>query len=48
MIELRGYSDEHGNRRFAKWFEGLDESAAAKVTITLTRFQANHPGARTA
>ena len=37
MIELRGYIDENGNKRFAKWFAGLDATAAAKVTIALTR-----------
>jgi hypothetical protein len=33
MFELRGYIDETGKKRFAKWFEGLDAIAAAKVTI---------------
>jgi len=37
MIELRGYVDEQGNRRFANWLEALDSIAAAKVTIALTR-----------
>jgi hypothetical protein len=32
MIELRGYIDESGNKRFAQWLEGLDAVAAAKVT----------------
>jgi putative addiction module killer protein len=39
MIELRGYIDEKGNKRFAGWLEGLDASAAAKVTIALTRME---------
>jgi putative addiction module killer protein len=39
MIELRGYIDEKGNKRFANWLEGLDASAAAKVTIALTRME---------
>ncbi len=39
MIELRGYVDENGNKRFANWLEGLDAAAAAKVTITLTRME---------
>lgn len=39
MAELRGYIDEHGNKRFASWLEGLDASAAAKVTIALTRME---------
>src|ERR1017187_683820 len=37
MIELRGYIDERGNKRFAHWLEGLDAAAAAKVTIALAR-----------
>src|SRR6266436_6374288 len=39
MIELRGYIDEKGNRRFADWLEELDPTAAAKVTIALTRME---------
>src|ERR1700720_4116554 len=39
MIELRSYISENGTKRFAKWFEGLDASAAAKVTIALTRME---------
>lgn len=39
MIELRGYIDENGNKRFADWLDGLDASAAAKVTITLARME---------
>src|SRR2546425_2893914 len=39
MIELRGYIDEKGKKRFADWFESLDPSAAAKVTIALTRME---------
>jgi len=35
MIEIRGYIDENGNKRFAQWLEGLDAAAAAKVTIAL-------------
>lgn len=37
MLELRGYIDGHGTKRFAKWFQSLDAIAAAKVTIALTR-----------
>ncbi|MCX6628875.1 MAG: type II toxin-antitoxin system RelE/ParE family toxin [Candidatus Solibacter sp.] len=37
MFELRGYIDGDGNRPFAGWLEELDASAAAKVTIALTR-----------
>ena|ERR1039457_6188298 len=39
MLDLRGYVDENGNERFANWLEGLDASAAAKVTIALTRME---------
>jgi len=39
MIELRGYIDENGNKRFAQWLEGLDAAAAAKVTIALARLE---------
>ena len=39
MIQLRGYIDEKGKKRFASWFESLDPSAAAKVTIALTRME---------
>ena len=39
MFELRGYIDETGKKRFAKWFERLDAIAAAKVAIALTRIE---------
>ena len=39
MVELRGYIDENGKRRFAIWFESLNAIAAAKVTIALTRIE---------
>jgi putative addiction module killer protein len=39
MIELRGYIDKKGKKRFASWFEALDPSAAAKVIIALTRME---------
>jgi len=42
-IELRGYIDESGNKRFAQWLERLDAAAAAKVTIALARMEpGNH------
>ena len=40
MVEIRGYIDERGNKRFANWFTELDANAAAKVTIALTRMEA--------
>ena len=39
MVELRGYIDEKGNRRFANWLEELDALAAAKVSIALARIE---------
>jgi len=39
MMSIRGYVDRNGNQRFANWFEGLDASAAAKVTLALTRIE---------
>ena len=39
MIEIRGYIDENGNKRFAQWLEGLDATAAAKVAISLARME---------
>src|SRR5271170_4434725 len=39
MFELRGYIDEAGNKPFAKWFEGLDAIAAAKVAMAITRIE---------
>jgi len=39
VIELRGYIDESGKKRFADWFEDLDAAAAARVTIALTRME---------
>jgi putative addiction module killer protein len=38
-IELRGYIDENGKKRFAQWVEKLDPAAAAKVTIALARLE---------
>jgi len=39
VLELRGYIDEKGNKRFAEWLEGLDPEAAAKVVIALARLE---------
>jgi putative addiction module killer protein len=39
VLDLRGYLDENGNKRFAAWLEGLDAAAAAKVTIALARME---------
>ena len=39
MVEVRQYLDRQGNCPFGAWFEGLHETAAAKVTIAVTRLQ---------
>ncbi len=36
---MRGYIDENGKRPFEFWFETLNPTAAAKVTIALTRME---------
>ena len=33
MIELRGYIDEKGNRRFAQWLEGSAGLASVKAGL---------------
>ncbi|MCX6590584.1 MAG: type II toxin-antitoxin system RelE/ParE family toxin [Acidobacteria bacterium] len=38
-MELRGYIDERGKRRFADWLDSLNATAAAKVTIALARME---------
>jgi putative addiction module killer protein len=48
VIELRGYLDESGRKPFESWFEALDPTAAAKVTVALTRIeQGNLSNAKT-
>lgn len=37
MVEIREYADEKGRSPFADWFEALEATAAAKVTVALTR-----------
>src|SRR5260370_37153131 len=39
VIELRGYIDERGRKRFGDWLEALNPDAAGKVTIALTRIE---------
>lgn len=36
-IDIREFADAEGNSPFARWFNGLDAHAAAKVTVALTR-----------
>jgi putative addiction module killer protein len=37
MIEIREYLDAGGYSPYAKWFDGLNPQAAAKVVIAVTR-----------
>jgi len=37
MIAIKEYIDANGQNHFGQWFEGLNASAAAKVTVHLTR-----------
>ena len=39
MITIREYLDVNGRSIFAKWFEGLNAPAAAKVTTALVRIE---------
>ena len=39
LFRLRGYIDENGTKRYAKWFKSLNAIAATEVTITLTRME---------
>jgi putative addiction module killer protein len=36
-IEIREFLDASGRSAFARWFEGLNAVAAARVTVALTR-----------
>jgi len=36
-IEIREFLDSSGRSPFARWFEGLNAVAAARVTVALTR-----------
>jgi putative addiction module killer protein len=42
LIELRGYIDERGHKRFAVWMDRLNPVAAAKVTMALARMEAGN------
>ncbi len=37
MIEIREYIDTRGRSAYARWFDGLDARASAKVAIALVR-----------
>ena|ERR1700678_3451438 len=42
MIDVREYIDPSGRSRYAKWFDGLNSQAAAKVATALTRLAAGN------
>jgi putative addiction module killer protein len=42
MLAVREYLDRQGSSPFAKWFQGLDAVAAAKVTTALFRMEAGN------
>ena len=37
MLDVREYQDADGTSPFADWFAALDATAAAKITVVLTR-----------
>ncbi len=39
MIEIREYVGATGRNRFARWFDGLDESAASRVKVAIDRME---------
>ena len=39
MIEIREYIDTRGRSPFARWFDGLNAHAAAKVATALARME---------
>jgi putative addiction module killer protein len=39
MIDVREYLDAAGKSPYAKWFNGLNAQAAAKVAIAVTRME---------
>lgn len=38
-VEIREYVDDAGRSPFGRWFDGLDATAAAKVTTALARVE---------
>ncbi len=42
MADIRYYVDDDGTAPFANWAEGLDDFAAAKVTVALRRIAAGN------
>ncbi len=41
-MDIREFLDERGASPFARWFDGLDPQAAAKVTVALARMEAGN------
>ncbi len=41
-MQILEYLDSTGRSLFARWFDGLEKQAAAKVTIALTRMSAGN------
>ena len=39
MIEVKEYIDVNGRSPYAKWFDGLNAPAAAKVAVALVRME---------
>ncbi len=39
MIEIREYIDTQGRSPYARWFDGINARAAAKVTTALVRME---------
>ena len=44
VIEIKELMDERGRSYFARWFDGLDAVAAAKVTTVLGRMEQGNLG----
>lgn len=44
VIEIKELMDERGRSYFARWFDGLDAIAAAKVTTVLGRMEQGNLG----
>jgi putative addiction module killer protein len=42
VVVVREYLDSSGRSPFARWFDGLNAPAAAKVTTALTRIEAGN------
>ena len=45
MIEIRQYVDRVGRNAFERWFDKLDETVQARVTVYLDRLERGNTGA---